>query len=169
MKEVFSELIERYEVKRSEFIHGTWPKRAWWREIIWFSESPKAEECFDQEMELYRQFEADLDDIPRLRNKAVQMTQWGEIVHFLKIHNERLSSSVDNSTTVTGLFVFLGSLFLIGAKYVSFIFGIPFCLVAFAAFQVFLQRMDKRYELSRNKEMLVIIEAYVKKKQISDG
>ncbi|WP_431495522.1 hypothetical protein [Pseudomonas brassicacearum] len=165
MKTIFEDVITRYGTKRAEFIAETWPKKPKWREIILVSESPRAEEYFDEEMDFYRVFETELDDIPRLRNKEVSVGQWEEVVHFLKIHNERLSSQVDNSTTLTATFVFMGSLFLLLANYVTYLFYLPFVFLAVVAMQIFLQRMGRRHELARNKELVIIIENYIKKRR----
>ncbi|SDP72160.1 hypothetical protein SAMN05216596_107159 [Pseudomonas congelans] len=165
MKTIFEDLITRYGTKRAEFIAKTWPKKPKWREIISVSESPRAEEYFDEEMAFYRVFEAELDDIPRLRNKEISVDQWEEVVHFLKIHNERLSSQIDNSTTLTATFVFMGSLFLLLANYVTYLFYFPFVFLAVIAMQIFLQRMGRRHELARNKEFVIIIENYIKKRR----
>jgi hypothetical protein len=163
MEEIFKELIVRYGIKRSEFISSTWPKQSMWREFLKLSAAPKAEECIGKEIEFYNEFAAELDDIPRLRNKVVTLNEWGRIVDFLKLHNERLSSQIDNSTTLTATFVFLASIFLLMANYLGKINFVLFVLVAVMAFQIFLQRMEKRHELARNKEILLIIECYMKK------
>ncbi|NWE48573.1 hypothetical protein [Pseudomonas gingeri] len=163
MKTIFEDIITRYGTKRAEFIAETWPKTPKWLEFIKVSESPRAEEYFDEEMEFYRAFELELDDIPKLRNKEISTPQWEEIVDFLKIHNERLSSQIDNSTTLTATFVFMGSLFILLANYITNIFYVPFAFLAVVAIQIFLQRMGRRHELARNKELLIIIENYIKK------
>jgi len=165
MKVIFEDVITRYEARRGEFIVDTWPKRSKWREAIRFSSSPKAEECIDEEMELYRQFESELEDIPKLRNREVTLAQWDEIVHFLKVHNERLSAQVDNSTTVTATFVFLASISALLANFIIWLFYFAFCMFAYASFQVFIQRIGQRTELARNRELVIIIENYVKKRR----
>jgi hypothetical protein len=165
MKKVFEDIITRYGIKRSNFIADTWPKRSGWREIISLSDSPKAEEYIDEEMDFYRQFESELDDIPKLRNKQISMERWDEIVHFLKIHNERLSSQVDNSTTLTATFVFAGSIFILLGNYINWWFYIVFSFLAYVSIQVFIRRMDRRHELARNRELVIIIENYLKKRR----
>ncbi|CRM21439.1 hypothetical protein [Pseudomonas sp. 58 R 12] len=94
------------------------------------------------------------------------MGQWEEVVHFLKIHNERLSSQIDNSTTLTATFVFMGSLFILLANYVTYLFYLPFVFLAVVAMQIFLQRLGRRHELARNKELVIIIENYIKKRRM---
>ncbi len=163
MKTIFEDIITRYGTKRAEFIAETWPKNPKWLDFIKVSDAPRAEEYFDEEMEFYRVFELELDAIPKLRNKKISASQWEEVVHFLKIHNERLSSQIDNSTTLTATFVFMGSLFLLLANYITNIFYVPFVFLAVFAIQIFLQRMGRRHELARNKELVIIIENYIKK------
>jgi hypothetical protein len=163
MKTIFEDIVTRYGTKRVEFIAETWPKNPKWLDFIKVSDSPRAEEYFDEEMKFYREFELELDAIPKLRNKKISAPQWEEVVHFLKIHNERLSSQIDNSTTLTATFVFMGSLFLLLANYITNIFYVPFAFLAVFAIQIFLQRMGRRHELARNKELVIIIENYIKK------
>lgn len=163
MKTIFEDIITLYSTKRAEFIAKTWPKNPKWLDFIKVSDSPRAEEYFDEEMEFYRTFELELDAIPKLRNKEVSASQWEEVVHFLKIHNERLSSQIDNSTTLTATFVFMGSLFLLLANYITNLFYVPFTFLAVFAIQIFLQRMGRRHELARNKELVIIIENHIKK------
>lgn len=93
MRYKLEDIITRYGTKRAEFIAETWPKSPKWLDFIKMSESPRAEEYFDEEMEFYRTFELKFDAIPKLRNKEISAPQWKEVVHFLKIHNERLSIS----------------------------------------------------------------------------
>lgn len=169
MKILFADIITRYGVKRSEFIVDTWPKRSKWREALKLSDSPKAEEYIDKEMDFYRQFESELDDLPKLGGKEISLNQWDEVVHFLKIHNERLSAQVDNSTTLTATFVFLGTIFLLLASKFSALFYIIFGVLAYMSFQVFTQRMDRRHELSRNRELVIIIENYIKRRRAASS
>ncbi|MBI6856097.1 hypothetical protein YA0002_25370 [Pseudomonas cichorii] len=170
MKTIFEDIITRYGEKRSEFIAKTWPKKPKWREIISVSESPRAEEYFDEEIDFYRVFETELDSIPRLQNKEISVTQWDETAHFLKIHNERLSSQIDNSTTLTATFAFMGSILLLLANYITYIFYFPFVFLAIIAIQIFLQRLGRRHELARNKELVIIIENHIKKRRtVSQG
>jgi hypothetical protein len=167
MKTVFEEIITRYGVKRGEFVSATWPKTSKWREALKLSDSPRAEEYFDEEIDFYRQFESELDDIPRLKGKEISTSQWEEVVHFLKIHNERLSSQIDNSTTLTATFVFFVTILLLLAKLVYALFYIPFIIVAYFSIQIFFQRIDRRHELARNRELALIIENYLKKRRTS--
>jgi len=57
----------------------------------------------------------------------------------------------------------MGSLFLLLANYITNIFYVPFVFLAVFAIQIFLQRMGRRHELARNKELVIIIENYIKK------
>lgn len=165
MKQIFEDVITRYGIKRGEFVTTTWPRSPWWRELLKLSVSPKAEEYINEEIEFYKLFEQELEDIPKLRNTKVTLQQWDEILHFLKIHNERLSSQIDNSTTLTATFVFMGSIFLLLANYAGKQNFIIFAFLAFASLQMFFQRLEKRHELARNKELVIIVENYLKKRR----
>lgn len=169
MKEIFDELITRYEAQRGDFVEETLPKQSWWREILKLSSTPKAEEHIEKELDFYRAFEAELDAIPKIRKKTVELSQWDEIVHFLKVHNERLSSQIDNSTTITTTFVFLGSILLLMATKIGPGNYIAFVVIAIVTLQIFMQRIRKRHELSRNKEILIIIENYIKKRRATNA
>jgi len=164
MKDIFKELLSRYQEKRNELYEKNNPPRPMWKELIKPSKTPKAEEIIDQEIDLYRTCESEIEDIQKLRNRSITLDQWSEVTHFLKIHNERLSSQIDNSTTVSAIFAALSVVWVILANNWGPQHWIIFAITAWISFQVFFSRIEKRHELARNREILTILEQYIKKK-----
>ncbi len=163
MKKLFEEFITCYEERKAAFCIETNPKKSFLKELFSPSTSPKAEEIIDKELEFYKRFEEDIIPTQNLRKKEISPAEWKELIHFLKVHNERLSSQIDNSTTISAMFATLLVILAILANNVAPINWIAFGVTSWVAFQTFSQRIAKRHELSRNKEILAIVEYHIEK------
>lgn len=163
MKDIFEDLIKRYEEKKKELFIETNPQKTFLKEIFLPSETPKAEEIIEQEIEFYRSFEQDMLFYHKIKNKTVSIDDWNETAHFLNVHNERLSSQIDNASTLSAIFATLAMISVILTEILGPQNWIIFTIVIWGAFQNFQSRLEKRHELSRNRELLAIIENYISK------
>jgi len=164
MKDLFSELIKRYEEKIN-FLHMDLnPNQPWWKEIYSPSETALAEDVIEKELQFYQEFDQEIESLQKLRGKKIEIKEWNEIVIFLKIHNERLSSQIDLASTISNVFAAVSAIAAILALNVGPQNWIIFIMVTYVAFQNFNSRIKKRKELSRNKEIQALIEHHVSKK-----
>lgn len=163
MKDIFEELIKRYEDKRKEFFNEANPEKPFWMEFISSSKSRKAEDVLEQEIKFYSSFEDDMLAIPEIRNKNISIDNWKEIAHFLTVHNERLSSEIDNSSTLSAIHAAIITILVIIVTSIGNLNWILLGIVLWFSFQEFNSRIEKRHELSRNRELLAIIENHISK------
>lgn len=163
MNQTFINLIKRYEERRAEFLDSIYTRNFWLIEFFRPSETPKVEQTIDQELKFYESIEKDISALQNLSGVKVSIAEWQEIAHSLKIHNERLSSQLDGMASITAFFALVSAIFLLLAKYVDSINWVPFALVTWVSVLNFGSRLNKRPELSRNKEILLILERYIEK------
>lgn len=161
--ELLKEFIQRYDEKRREFISSLYPDSPWHRELLKSARLPGAVEIIDKEQAFYAQMLEDMIDLRDFRCIETAKEDWLTIVAALKNHNERFSEHLENWGALAAFFAFISAVIAILAREFSPQNWIVFGLIFWATIQLYPQRIAVRNDVTRNKEIINIIEANIHK------
>lgn len=167
MQKLMEELFELYEGKRAEFVGEIQQDKAGWRENLKWSSAPKLEALIEKESQFYNEILSDIAGLSKLKNKSIDKLEWQRLSTVMKNHNERLACRVDNNAVFAAFIALAGAIFMFGSQMLTNKYFLPFTTGAllatiWAGGQIFLVSVKDRHALSRNRELIRIIDSYLK-------
>jgi len=162
MRELIKELIEHYELKRSEFIGQLQVSNPKIRtSLLNWNKPPRFEEVIENERVFFEEVLSDISGFQKIKGKLISDDDWKSLLLALKNHNERLASYIDNCGALVSGFALLSAVMSILASSLPVIW-LGFAMFIIAAMKAHDHRVEKRHELSRNRELINLINAHIK-------